>query len=187
MYYRFTEPKAFFFGGKIFYFDHTIRELQEQTPALGMKFSFRLKQRFELTNVICNKQSHVLNFQAETHRVIAPALNVIYSQVHTVNNTRADLHKLNIIRLYLIKTFRGRAHALGKPVRGQRTWSNAWTTYRDNTVLRNFISETRKFIRENTREEKKNYKVVARKYARVKKLNPLTESKKVRKTKSAWF
>jgi len=86
-----------------------------------MKFSFRLKQRFELTNVICNKQSHVLNFQAETHRVIAPALNVIYSQVHTVNNTRADLHKLNIIRLYLIKTFRGRAHALGKPVRGQRT------------------------------------------------------------------
>ena len=162
-----------------------MNELRDQTPALGRRFSFRLKQRFELTTVMQNKKDNITDFQLKTHRVIAPALNVMYSQVHTVNNEYSDLHKFNVIRLYLIKTSRGRAHALGKPVRGQRTWSNAWTSYRNNKVLRNFIAETRRFIRENTREEKKNYKIITRKYARVKKLNPLTESKKVRKTKSS--
>jgi ribosomal protein S13 len=59
------------------------------------------------------------------HKVIVQPLNIMFSQIHTVNHRVFDLKKLNIIRLYLIKSYRGRSHALGKPVRGQRTWSNA--------------------------------------------------------------
>lgn len=85
----------------------------------------RLVQRFELTDVVHQKDLVLDDYQTQTNRVITIPLNVIYSQVNTVNNRRPDLYRLNIIRLYLIKSYRGRCHALGKPVRGQRTWSNA--------------------------------------------------------------
>lgn len=49
------------------------------------------------------------------------ALNIMFSQLTSVNNTVLELTKYNLVRLYLIKTTRGRSHALGKPSRGQRT------------------------------------------------------------------
>jgi len=48
-------------------------------------------------------------------------INMYLSQLSSINNDIFELIKYNLIRLYLIKTFRGRCHALGKPVRGQRT------------------------------------------------------------------
>jgi hypothetical protein len=35
-------------------------------------------------------------------------------------------------------TYRGWRHAKGLPVRGQRTWTNAWTAYRSNLLLREY-------------------------------------------------
>ena len=49
------------------------------------------------------------------------SLNVLFSKLTSVNNTVVDLTRLNLIRLYLTRTTRGRSHALGKPSRGQRT------------------------------------------------------------------
>lgn len=43
------------------------------------------------------------------------------SKTISINNAISELQRYNLIRLYLIKTFRGRCHALGKPSRGQRT------------------------------------------------------------------
>lgn len=96
-------------------------DLDYETPALGRKFKHRFIQRFEMTVAIRRRQLTLEEYQSQTHRVINIPLNIIFSQVHTVNNRRNDLYRLNIIRLYLIKSFRGRCHALGKPVRGQRT------------------------------------------------------------------
>lgn len=53
---------------------------------------------------------------------------------------------------------------LGKPVRGQRTWSNAWNSYNLNKSLRNFVSETRRTLSKTQKSEKINYKVVKKKY-----------------------
>lgn len=39
----------------------------------------------------------------------------------SINYPIAELHTLSILRLYLIKTYQGKSHMLGKPVRGQRT------------------------------------------------------------------
>jgi ribosomal protein S13 len=49
------------------------------------------------------------------------SINLILAQVGSINKPTVELTKLNLIRLYLIKTFRGRGHSLGKPIRGQRT------------------------------------------------------------------
>ena len=53
---------------------------------------------------------------------------------------------------------------LGKPVRGQRTWSNSWNSYNLNKPLRNFISETKRNLSKVNKTEKINYKVVKKKY-----------------------
>lgn len=48
-------------------------------------------------------------------------LNIIFSQISSVNNQVPEVIRLSVIREYLIRSYRGRCHALGKPVRGQRT------------------------------------------------------------------
>jgi hypothetical protein len=48
-------------------------------------------------------------------------LNMYFSQCLPINNSIFDLFKINVIRLYLIKSFRGKAQALGKPSNGQRS------------------------------------------------------------------
>jgi ribosomal protein S13 len=179
--------KGFFFGGRILPFDQTVTELMHSTPTLGRAFRQLTVERFELTGLEQKRSMELPEYQQLSHRVIDLPLNIIYSQVHTVNHQHDELLRFNIIRLYLIKTYRGKCHALGKPVRGQRTWSNAWNSYRCNKVLRSFIADTRRYIRENTREEKKNYKTIVRKYATTQKLNPLTRPNTKRHNRSAWY
>jgi ribosomal protein S13 len=49
------------------------------------------------------------------------SLNRIFSQMASVNYQINEVTRVNIIRLFLIKSFRGKAQAFGKPSRGQRT------------------------------------------------------------------
>lgn len=44
----------------------------------------------------------------------------------------------NIFMLDLVNSYRGLRHAFGLPVRGQRTWTNAWSCYKSNLILRQF-------------------------------------------------
>ena len=175
--------KGFFFGGKLFYVDQTFNELFKQTPGLGTSVKKKIQDRFELD--FFNKFRHdelILNYQNTNKTPLNKPINIILSQINSVNNQRHELHRLNIIRLYLIKSYKGRCHALGKPVRGQRTWSNAWNAYNVNTSLRTFISVTRRALLQNKKEEKINYKVV--------KKNMLLRKKKkqtLKKKQIIWF
>lgn len=49
------------------------------------------------------------------------SLNRIFSKMNSIYSQVVELNRLNIIRLFLIKSFRGKAQAFGKPSRGQRT------------------------------------------------------------------
>jgi hypothetical protein len=82
------------------------------------------------------------DYESQTKRRILFPLNIILSQAHPVNYRLDDMHRLFILRQYLMRTYRGRCHALGKPVRGQRTWSNAWGSFFHNIFLRKFIGTT---------------------------------------------
>ena len=174
--------KGFFFGGNLFYFDKTLNDIIFLIPGFNRFFLKKIVERFELTFFLKNKSQEVLEYQDLTSRVILKPLNVIFSQINSVNNQRHDLHRLNVIRLYLIKSYRGRCHALGKPVRGQRTWSNAWNSYNGNKVLRGYIAEMNNQIRSKMKDEKINYKVIKKKYMSKKKKNDTVKERKI-----IWF
>ena len=44
----------------------------------------------------------------------------------------------NIVILDTVGSYRGWCHFRGVPTRGQRTWTNAWSAYKSNGVLRNY-------------------------------------------------
>lgn len=64
-------------------------------------------------------------------------LDCIYSIVPIKCNVYRR-NVFNIFMLDIISSYRGWRHSRGLPVRGQRTWSNAWSCYKSNWVLRNF-------------------------------------------------
>lgn len=102
----------------------------------------------------------------------------------SINFQVTELNRLNVIRLFLIKTFRGKAQAFGKPSRGQRTWSNAWTAYLYNKDLRVFIGNMQRQLNKDKKEEKINYKVIKKKLQKGKSDG---QSKKLLKKKDLWF
>ena len=54
---------------------------------------------------------------------------------------------INIYWLELIGSYRGWRHIHGLPVRGQRTWTNAWSVYKSNLDLREFlVTLTKKYL-----------------------------------------
>lgn len=62
-----------------------------------------------------------------------------FCDYYTYNRESLKIRLLvNIYLLELLGTYRGWRHARGLPVRGQRTWSNAWSVYRSNTTLREY-------------------------------------------------
>merc|ERR1711904_96018 len=106
--------------------NQTFDELFKLTPGLGKQTKLKFKDRFELDFFIkYQKIKNLLDYQNSNRVPLNKPINIIYSQINSVNNQHQDLRRLNIIRLYLIKSYKGRCHALGKPVRGQRTSSNA--------------------------------------------------------------
>ena len=174
--------KGLFFGGKLFYTNKTWDEIFVNTPGLGDTTKRLLLSRFEVNHSISVVSSEISDLEDNRKLDVVNTLNVIFSQLNSVNNLPNELNRLNIIRTYLIKSYRGKCHALGKPVRGQRTWSNAWNSYNLNKSLRAFIANTKRQLKQNAREEKINYKMTKKKYA--------TKSKKINKTvvkKNIWF
>ena len=127
--------------------------------------------RFEL-HTLCRTPNQPLSVFG-SH--VTASLNVIMSQITSVNDVVLDLTRFHLLRLYLIKTTRGRSHALGKPSRGQRTWSNAWTAYNHNRVTRAFVNAYQKKLNENMKEEKINYKVLKKKSFQKKKKDTVTK------------
>jgi len=74
-------------------------------------------KRFEL-GYYKYKEEHSLSILSLDEKKV---INMYLSQIMSVKNNIFELLKYNAVRLYLIKSFRGKAQALGKPSRGQRT------------------------------------------------------------------
>lgn len=66
----------------------------------------------------------------------------------------------------MVKSTKGKCHGLGKPVRGQRTWSNASNSYYVNTELRRFVSNVKKTMVTKKKPAKINYKMLQKKQKR---------------------
>ena len=172
--------KGFLINGKLQSFQVSLRYLFNATGGFNWAIKSSLLKRFEL-NYPHKIPSVSIN---ELHPTIPMSLNLMFSRLTTVNNSIFDINRYALLRLYLIKTTRGRSHALGKPSRGQRTWSNAWTAYNVNKTTRAFIGAYQRVLKEKTREEKINYKLVKRKSLRKKKKDTVS---KVKIQANNWF
>jgi ribosomal protein S13 len=191
--------KGLFFASNLFYFDKTLNDIIFLLEGFGRHFAAKLIERFELTFFLKDKSTHLVDYTTACPlkgiaaqctdyarpypRIVVAPLNIIFSQIHSVNHRYPELYRLNILRLYLIKSYRGRCHALGKPVRGQRTWSNAWNAFNVNRTLRTYINIMHQQLRGKFKLTKINYRLTEKKY---------TSKKKKKKTervkqKKIWF
>lgn len=172
--------KGFLISGKLQSFTTSFRYLFDNTGGFSWSTKNLLVKRFEL-NCLSKIPNTPIN---EVHETIPTSLNLLFSRTTTVNNSIFDITRYTLLRLYLIKTTRGRCHALGKPSRGQRTWSNAWTAYNVNKTTRAFIGAYQRLVKEKTREEKINYKLVKKRSLRKKRKEAVS---KVKVKVNNWF
>lgn len=80
------------------------------------------------------EQNKFLNFCVSKMIATYKTLYCIVPQ----NKNIKDKNMFNILLLDLVNSYRGLRHSLGLPVRGQRTWTNAWSVYKSNLLLRQF-------------------------------------------------
>ena len=80
-------------------------------------------------------------FEKKSKDLKTSQLIAIYKILLSIVPDNKELKKrvvFNIFILDLVNSYRGLRHAFGLPVRGQRTWTNAWSSYRSNLILRQF-------------------------------------------------
>ncbi len=65
-------------------------------------------------------------------------LNNLLDFIIPSNKTLKKKRLINIYFLDFISSYRGYRHSFGLPVNGQRTWTNAKTTFSSNSLLRNY-------------------------------------------------
>lgn len=109
--------KGFLVSGKILPFNTSSLSIRKQVPGIGRLYYKVWLRRFELNLQYYNPHFSLVSLDKEYRR----SINRTFSKILSLNYTVNDLSKINVIRLYLIKSYRGKSHALGKPVRGQRT------------------------------------------------------------------
>jgi ribosomal protein S13 len=171
--------RGFLYGGHAEKYDVSFHEFFVQKKGLNLNAKKKFIKRFDLYFMQKTKKSF-LYLDLEYRKVI----NMYLSQLSCINYSIDELIRYNIIRLYLIKSFRGRCLALGKPSRGQRTWSNAWTAFKNNTVLRKFISDVKKFNTIVKKTESLNKKILKKK---VRQKAPKIKMIFTKKKKNFWF
>ena len=118
-------------NGQIFYSSYSLKDFFFSPDVFGFSkkildiFSKRFETRIE-TKSISLKTSQMVT------------LNYMLLDITPENKDLFNKYIVNIYLLDLINTYRGFRHSYGLPVRGQRTWSNAWSCYESNTLLRQF-------------------------------------------------
>lgn len=165
--------KGILYNGHLQRFNTTFKYLFKESGGFSYAIKSLLIKRFELNPLRKNPALPVNSL--EEH--FPSSLNIFFSKFSSVNSRWRDLYYRHVIRLYLIKTTRGRSHALGKPCRGQRTWSNAWSAYNNNNTVRSFIGAYQKLTSANKKEEKINYKLIKKKSARAKKKEAVSKAR----------
>lgn len=173
--------KGFYYAGRMRTFDFTINELFEELKGLN-NYSKRLfTKRFEFgpLRFFPNKNFNLIKLPSEKRKII----NMYLSQMSSVSHEITVLLRYNAIRLYLIKSFRGRAQALGKPSRGQRSWSNASTAKKTSSLLKIFINDIKKNYLKKKTPESKNKKIIKKKI----KISSHFKIKKEKIKNNLWF
>jgi len=184
--------KGFFFGGKLFYTNNLEFKNIFNQHLYGFSYKFRkiLIKRLELTTFYVHYSNlyYLLDYSSTFFKKTTKTINIILSQISNVNLNLQELKKLNILKKYLIKSYQGYCHAIGKPVRGQRTWSNAWNSFKCNNILRNLINKIKHInsLSSKLKTLKIDYKVIKKKYTQHT-TTKTTPNHKNKKSLNIWY
>ena len=126
-YRRFVIRQGYYINGAFLYPSDTVGNFFKKNYGLGSQISTRFEERFETFR-------HIKIEDQEEYK-LKSLDSFLYSFVPAMADYKSRLG-LGILFLDLISTYRGWRHSKGLPVRGQRTWSNAWSCYRSNLILR---------------------------------------------------
>ena len=171
----------FLFNGRHLPLNISLTQFLNFFFGLGVRFKKFLILRFELFKFYYNSRIFFSDYDSS----LSYAINMLVSKMSSINNSILEMDVLHIVRLYLLKTMKGRSHMLGKPVRGQRTWSNAWTAYNSNRLLRSFVTQAYLILNKDIKVEKIDYKRLKKKQ---KKKSSSPSAKKLKKSNLAiWF
>lgn len=98
-------------------FETNWRNMLSAFSGIGNFHKRLIMKRLELVHKSVPSSLHFALLSKEVLR----SFNRLLSQMSSINYQIQEIQRLNLIRLFLIKSFRGRAQAMGKPSRGQRT------------------------------------------------------------------
>ena len=119
----------FVYNNKLFFEDVNIHFFIKTNFGLKNNFLLNLKRRFELK--LFYQINDMDNFEKE----------IFFIFIYKIIPKNSDIFKkkfFNILLLDSLTTYKGWRHFKGLPVRGQRTWTNAWSVYKSNNILRQF-------------------------------------------------
>jgi len=171
--------KGFLSGGEVVPFETPVLALFHEFPGLASHSFMNLARRLELStelreNPLCTSFTDI---ELRT-------INVYLAQLASINIPLLEYEQKAATRYYLIKSYRGRRQALGKPSRGQRTWSNANTAFRASNHIKAYIAHFKQTHIKVEVVQKINYKVVQR---RVTNTGPRFIKKAERKPITVWL
>ncbi len=109
--------KGYLVGGKLLTFHQENRNFIKTLNGFNTFIYLILLKRFELNALLTNADFTFTKLMLDERKI----LNIFFARILTVNNNIFDYNYLNLIKLYLIKHYRARCQAIGKPAHGQRT------------------------------------------------------------------
>ena len=115
----------------VFYSTYSILDFFFKYSCFGFSYKIHSIINLRLENKIVKK---IKDFKVSK-------LLLLFNILTTITPNKKDLkkkHVFNIFMLDFINSYRGLRHSFGLPTRGQRTWTNAWSCYKSNLVLRQF-------------------------------------------------
>ena len=145
-------------GGEVVPFETPILDLFKILPGVSNYTFQNLIKRLELSVQLYNNTVFI-----DLPEALLRSINVYLSQSGSINTSVLDYEQKATVRYYLIKAYRGRCQALGKPSRGQRTWSNANTSFRAINHIKTYIAHFKKTHIKIEAVKKINYRIVQRK------------------------
>lgn len=172
--------RGFLVGGKTHNFSVNFKDFSLNMSGISSKFKIMFYKRFEF-NYFINSKLVVFKVPTADYKKI---YNMFFAQNISVNNEVFELVRYNLIRLFLIKSFRGKCSALGKPSRGQRTRSNSSTNFKKNQIIKTFLQQVRKNNVIEKKPETLNRKLLKKK-SKIKK--PKIKMVFTSIKKSVWF
>merc|ERR1711990_742047 len=103
--------RGFFFGGKLFYINKLYFNdiFRYHTYGFARKFKQLFIKRFELTTffVYYVNLFSLLQYFKNTYKKVIKPINIIFSQINSVNSTIDKLKTIHIIRKYLLRSYQG--------------------------------------------------------------------------------